>query len=1529
MKPNMIKKWSVALLVAAGATGLVGCGNVRDGKGTDAAALTNNEEVQQAPQLDFIPATAKQVAIVQNDIGQDPNNDQTVNNLISPTSTILQVLDSTWSTKTNNVGVGGVPTNEADRLDIVYNAIRDRFDGIYDNTNDSIVETDVATVSVSNIVKGSTYTVNVKGDSTLDEGNTVTGAVIANVNGSDDVAATVSIDRNDNLRYSFNFIATADGTANINLSNVGIGYTVDVSDGTNTATVTLKDDFAPLVALQHADRNGQDKTNYNNDNTVHDSIGMLVEYGEAPVDEAGEPINGNAQIFYPKLNLTASLYDECHFRSKSENIDVNSAGSQEPINASELDASYYTTPLLATTKTQGGAYSGGSCPTESTVGKTCATNRSDRYYNANDYDCWYGTVPGTADTCRYFIPDPGSATSFYEVTSVGGNTITSGSAVASAADITTALIAAGKYANYTFPNAVTFDSDISDAFDETRTLGFKGHPTLGPTACTGAAGTPADVARNIVIDFTEEVASISNSDNTTALQSAYETSGNLATAAVSLANDTLGLLHLETPDQHKARAKTYHADTASSTISDRKNHLIATIGDWRTITENRRFISTNQDVIQASSSTLYGPEVDNVFGPDEATAALRGFHFGLRDEDYVRDSESDGMNKNSILKFVGEADADNSDLKISAGHSSGVVIVDATPAMATAGNVDDTATATNVNADSTITLTFDQNLLDDANYPEYSYLDLHGDDYVYRVDLDDNTAVRGTALAESTGTLGADEVIGDAAIAITVADVGTNTLYAGSKIKIQDSDPAYVVSAASAGTNTLVLTGHEAGFIAEGSIIQIGNGERAHRYRIVDDGAGNGYVDADGTSDTFIISPPLRADVLANKDVIVEKTSIHTLINNETGGAGGVMGPVEIYPTLPSNYDQTSTVVTVLNGITNSVAANQYIDAFGLSTGAFPTNTVKATVGVSNAGSIGTMTLTVSDTTPVAQNLNDSSGAYGGADTERVTVVAGKSIDMGAFFGDLSHTSTASVSGTATTTPDFFINYEDVQDINFNSWAKVDVYDNYDNGRSPLLIGSDNLTPKLAYATQDQQDVGNTFLYDVTARSGITVTNAHGNRNITTDDDTTYTYDATATFATANTEDDYPFFRFFGNNRDGGTDTVDTTSGRVVIKLGGVSTISTMGAQSYFYSPNAVDIDNSDASDGNACELQQNEVEQYIHSTALASTVRLSDISDQTGVTTIDASSTLLDTSNVDNDFSATGTVTAAEVDDDNHGTNHTGVGRAGTDGVNHLILGINDYITAATTRKTDLLVVEDVLLDGIPYTLHFSVPEYTSTTAETVDTNSLPGLTVYRKVSVGGMDLLSSGAQDDCSPGNIRAGHQVDDNYNPVIEFIMREHINSTPTVVYSPGTDTVNSTDETVAGGTFDDDRVDFTAESATVGTTQATANAVTVNLNVNRGLTNFATTALTGESAVGHIGHGATLAFGNLSDFGGNTSAFTITLNLGHGVLASGQGAGIDSDGDNDLEANEGAIDEDNTGSVEIVDPILNIISGTAVE
>jgi hypothetical protein len=149
---------------------------------------------------------------------------------------------------------------------------------------------------------------------------------------------------------------------------------------------------------------------------------MLIEYGEQSTDEAGEPLNGFSQEFYPKLNLTASLYDECHKRSKSENLDVNVAGGQEPINASELDVNYYTTPLLATNRSatiNAVTYANGKCATEQQVGTTCATNRSDRFYNENDFTCWEGV--SSANSCKYYVPEPGAASGFVEVEPLATN----------------------------------------------------------------------------------------------------------------------------------------------------------------------------------------------------------------------------------------------------------------------------------------------------------------------------------------------------------------------------------------------------------------------------------------------------------------------------------------------------------------------------------------------------------------------------------------------------------------------------------------------------------------------------------------------------------------------------------------------------------------------------------------------------------------------------------------------------------------------------------------------------------------------------------------------------------------------------------------------------------------------------------------------------------------------------------------------------------------------------------------------------
>ena len=48
MKPNMIKKWSIALLVAAGAAGLTGCEGMRVDEG--ASSATNNGNIEDAPE---------------------------------------------------------------------------------------------------------------------------------------------------------------------------------------------------------------------------------------------------------------------------------------------------------------------------------------------------------------------------------------------------------------------------------------------------------------------------------------------------------------------------------------------------------------------------------------------------------------------------------------------------------------------------------------------------------------------------------------------------------------------------------------------------------------------------------------------------------------------------------------------------------------------------------------------------------------------------------------------------------------------------------------------------------------------------------------------------------------------------------------------------------------------------------------------------------------------------------------------------------------------------------------------------------------------------------------------------------------------------------------------------------------------------------------------------------------------------------------------------------------------------------------
>ena len=153
------------------------------------------------------------------------------------------------------------------------------------------------------------------------------------------------------------------------------------------------------------------------------------------------------------------------------------------------------------------------------------------------------------------------------------------------------------------------------------------------------------------------------------------------------------------------------------------------------------------------------------------------------------------------------------------------------------------------------------------------------------------------------------------------------------------------------------------------------------------------------------------------------------------------------------------------------------------------------------------MTITLADTVTADAAVADNINSAG-------TDITSETVDLGAFLSDLSHTSANSKNAVSTVTPSFFINYEDIQDTNFNSWAKTDEYDNYDDGRSPLMVGVDGIGPKLKQVTPANGDSGTTFLYDVTDEVSFSLAAVHGNHQLTTDDDVIYTLGLTAPHVT-------------------------------------------------------------------------------------------------------------------------------------------------------------------------------------------------------------------------------------------------------------------------------------------------------------------------------------------------------------------------------------------------------------------------------
>jgi hypothetical protein len=442
---------------------------------------------------------------------------------------------------------------------------------------------------------------------------------------------------------------TTDPTAKIRLSNVSPGFRVtirrvndfgDILAGSTAQTIILADDFEPHVAIQNSQRNGQDTQvtvggamlaslgaphNDGNFDTL-DTAEMIFQCGVETSDDNGENEVGDAAYYFPKLNLSASLYDKSKLRGLTEIVNPGSLLSTAlnqgqtgfvtaedtvtgSIYTSTLSQNALNTPLLATVAA------------DNTKVGTTATGRSDEYYTTSDYDSWgLAGITADADACNYY-------TAAFDT-----NTGTFLQRWDKATDNSGALVTPVNTAD-----SVTDDNNDQDDFPTagytivgTKAVTLADGSTQsasiaeGPTGCGVLGSNTYAFTRSAILNVTEAVVA---PDDLTTFGSQQGVCGqnNIPTGELSATTGLTGITG---------------ADTAKGFNND---HLVLTFGDWRTIDDSNHFTSN-------------------------AEAA-------------IANEMSEGSSLTDLLQIVSLADANG--VKATAGSGRGVLIVDATPPMAT------------------------------------------------------------------------------------------------------------------------------------------------------------------------------------------------------------------------------------------------------------------------------------------------------------------------------------------------------------------------------------------------------------------------------------------------------------------------------------------------------------------------------------------------------------------------------------------------------------------------------------------------------------------------------------------------------------------------------------------------------------------------------------------------------------------------------------------------------------------------------
>jgi hypothetical protein len=413
------------------------------------------------------------------------------------------------------------------------------------------------------------------------------------------------------------FEVASAGKVTVLVTDAQVGYTVGVTplgelattDSGATVTYTLKDQTHPRVALQFSSENGQDN-------------GSVALFNYASTDETGEVVyDGNSQILFPKLNLTASLYDHSGLRARTEiagdNNITGSAATRDDLLNKSLE-----TPLLATT-----------AATITSSGTTTSGSSNQRYTPA-DYTSWYqsGSVGSSGPACAYYYQEAVGVTGWVPVDVAAG--------VATIDALRTSIVDA----TVTGANAWTDNAALATYVDGgTATLsGATVNLIKSAANCdTSTASTLATLTqRTIVIEMTEDVAAFT-----------YDSTFQGTTGAT-----------LEDTDGLKARTNVAVGSDLASEIDNLTNdsagesHVLLTLNDWRNVDESPRWDSVNQN------------DVANTI--------------------------AEGLSTNSLLQMVGISDL-NGNAASTADHAVGVMLADATPALAT--NAVGTETAITIN----------------------------------------------------------------------------------------------------------------------------------------------------------------------------------------------------------------------------------------------------------------------------------------------------------------------------------------------------------------------------------------------------------------------------------------------------------------------------------------------------------------------------------------------------------------------------------------------------------------------------------------------------------------------------------------------------------------------------------------------------------------------------------------------------------------------------------------------------------------